>query len=293
MKLALIGCGLLGGSLAGAWRASGRITQVSGFDADPRRAARAAELGLLDTVAASAAQAAGSADCVAIATPVGSIEALLAALAPRLGPSTIVTDVASTKARVVASAAAVLGQRMTHFVPAHPIAGGELPGVEHARADLFASRWVITTPQPGTDPGALAWVEQTWRACGARVERMSASEHDEIFARVSHLPHVLAFALVDQLARTTQGKRAMRFAGPGFRDFSRIAAGDPTLWRDIALANRDAIAAALRDYRGELDALQAAVDRGDGAALMRIFEAASRARRAHANPAVPGNDDAL
>jgi prephenate dehydrogenase len=164
-------------------------------------------------------------------------------------------------------------------VPAHPIAGGALPGIENASADLFAERWVVLTPAPDTDAGALQWVESSWRESGASVERMSAAEHDRIFAAVSHLPHVLAFALVDLIAAQPDGARKLQFAGAGFRDFSRIAASDPVMWRDIALANGPALSAELGAFRGALDALQAAVDGGDGEALRRLFERASRVRR--------------
>lgn len=280
MKLALLGCGLLGGSTASAWRRQGRVQEVVGFDTDARCSGRARALGIVDSVAPDLVSAAQGADCVLLATPVGAIDSVLRALAAHLGPRTIVTDVGSTKAGIVASARAALAGASARFVPAHPIAGGALPGIEHARPDLFEGRWVITTPDTSTDPQALGAIEANWSACGARVERMDAQEHDRIFASVSHLPHLLAFALVDFVAGQSDGSRKLQFAGAGFRDFSRIAASDPVMWRDIALANRAALLEQLRGFHGALDEVARAVEQGDAAALERIFARASQARRA-------------
>lgn len=288
-RLSVIGCGLLGGSLAAAWRAQADVGQVCAFDADPARAAEAVRRGFADHAAASLAEAVRGADLVALAVPVGAIERLFVELAALLPPAAILTDVGSTKAGIVAAARRALGTRAARFVPAHPIAGGALPGVEHASAGLFCGRAVITTPDAQTDPAALAQVEQAWRACGARVERMDAAEHDRVFAAVSHLPHVLAFALVHRIVGQDDGERKLRLAGVGFRDFTRIAASDPVMWRDIALANRAALGRELAGYRAELEALQAAIDAGDAATLDRLFGRASAARRAQGF----GNADAV
>jgi prephenate dehydrogenase len=279
-RLAVIGCGLLGGSLAAAWRAHAGIEQVCGFDADGSRAAEAVRRGFADRAAASLAEALRGADVVALAVPVGALERLFGEIAALLPPGAILTDVGSTKAGIVAAARAAMGTRAARFVPAHPIAGGALPGVEHASAGLFAGRGVIVTPDAQTDAAALHAVEQAWRACGARVERMDAAEHDRVFAAVSHLPHVLAFALVHRIAAEADGERKLRLAGAGFRDFTRIAASDAAMWRDIALANRAALGRELAGYRAELDVLQAAIDAGDGGTLDRLFARASAARRA-------------
>jgi prephenate dehydrogenase len=287
-RLAVVGCGLLGASLAGAWRAAGVARQVCVYDTDAARAARAVERGLADRASADLADALAGADVVAIATPVGVVPALLPAIALLAPEQAILTDVGSTKAGVMAAAQALGGARAARFVGAHPIAGGELPGVEHARADLFEGRWVITTPGPDTDPAALAAIEAAWRGAGAVTERMDAPLHDRVFAAVSHLPHLLAFALVETLVRTEDGVRSLRYAGAGYRDFTRIAASDPVMWRDIALANQEALGAALREYRASLDALQHAVDGGDAAALLACFGAASQARRGH--EFTPGGD---
>jgi prephenate dehydrogenase len=279
MKLALIGCGLLGGSVAAAWRRAGRISEVVGFDRNPAHLDQGLALGMVDHAAASAVEAIIGADVIVLATPVGAMAALFGELAGHAHADAVITDVGSTKVGVIDQARAALGDRSARFVPAHPIAGGALPGIENASADLFAERWVVLTPQADTDAGALQWVEASWRESGATVERMTAPEHDRIFAAVSHLPHVLAFALVDLIAAQVDGARKLQFAGAGFRDFTRIAASDPVMWRDIALANGHALGAELAAFRHQLDLVQAAVDSGDGETLRRLFERASRVRR--------------
>ena len=273
MKVAILGCGLMGASLAACLRSRGLARAVVGYDLDPQVCARGIAAGLLDECAASAAQAARQADLVALAVPVGSMPELLAQIAGELGPSAIVMDLGSTKADVVAAARRALGPAFARFVPSHPIAGGERAGLERADAGLFEGRTVVTTPADETAADALARVEQLWRACGARVERMQADEHDRVLASVSHLPHVLAFALMGQIA----GKRQL--AGPGFRDFSRIAASSPPMWRDIALANRDALGQELRAFVATLQRIGQAVSAGDGAWLQQFFQRASDARR--------------
>lgn len=287
MKLALIGCGLLGGSTVAAWRRGAHVGPVVAYDRDPHAAERALELGLADHAAAGLAEALADAGCIVLATPVGALASLFEAIARHAPADALITDVGSVKASVIADARRALGARFERYVPAHPIAGGELPGIDRASADLFAGRWVITTPEADTDAQALARVESLWSACGARVRRMSASEHDRIFAAVSHLPHLLAFALVDLVASQPDGARMLQLAGAGFEDSTRIAASDPVLWRDVALANRSALGAALAQYRVGLEALQAAVDAGDAQALERVFERASRVRRA---PGLGGAD---
>ncbi len=283
MRMALIGAGLIGGSAAAALRAAGRVSQVTGFDHDERALAQGLALGVLDRAAAGVAQAVAGADLVLLAVPVGAMRAVLREVAAAAQARAIVTDVGSTKASVIAAARAELapaiGPGFARFVPAHPIAGGELPGIEYADAALFRGRWLITTPVAETDAGALATVEALWRATGAEVTRMSADEHDRIFAAVSHLPHLLAFALVAQIAAAPDAQRMLGFAGAGFRDFTRIAASCPVMWRDIALANRSALSAALAGHRRLLDELQRALDAGDGEGLAQVFELASRTKR--------------
>ncbi|GAB4474410.1 MAG: hypothetical protein OHK0044_19120 [Burkholderiaceae bacterium] len=286
MKLALIGVGMIGGSVAAALRRAGAIEHAIGFDADAGAARRGVELGVLDAAAGSVEEAVRQADLVVLAVPVGAMREVLAAAARALPAHAVVTDVGSTKRSVIEAARATLGAAsaspIRRFVPGHPIAGRELPGVEHADGELFRGRLVICTPTEETSPHARATVEALWRRVGAQVVTMDADEHDRIFAAVSHLPHLLAFALVARIASEPDGERKLAFAGAGFRDFTRIAASSPAMWRDVCLANRAALGEELRGYRELLDELQRAVDAGDAAALEATFDLASRTRRRHA-----------
>ncbi len=283
MRVALIGVGMIGGSLVAAWRRSGALTSVIGCDVDPRALAQALECGLIDASAASPALAVADAELVLVATPVGAMREVFAQIAPALPNDAIVTDVGSTKSDVIAHARAALGTAFARFVAAHPIAGKELPGVEHADPQLFAGKRVIVTPVGETRAGAMARVEALFAGTGAVVERMDAAEHDRIFAAVSHLPHLLSFALVAAIAAEPDGERKLGYGGAGFRDFTRIAASSPVMWRDICLANRTALGEQLRLYRSLLDSLQRAVDAGDAATLQQTFERAARLRRQLAN----------
>jgi prephenate dehydrogenase len=279
MKLALIGVGLIGGSFAAALRAAGAVSQVAAFDADADTTKTALSRGIIDRAATSAADAASAADLVVVATPVGAMRATFSEIAGALKTSAVVSDVGSTKCSVIDDARTALGAAFARFVPAHPIAGGERPGVEHAAADLFRNRLVITTSIPATDPSAIALVEELWRKVGARLERLSPEQHDKVFAAVSHLPHLLAFALVEMIARGPDAEWRFSHAGAGFRDFTRIAASSPDMWRDVCLANRGPLGEELRAYRARLDLLQAAVDAGDGETLHAVFTAAAAAKR--------------
>jgi prephenate dehydrogenase len=279
MKAAILGCGLLGGSLAAALRSRRLSSHLVGYDLDARACTRGVERGLLDGSAASAAQAARDADLVVLATPVGAMPDLLAQIAGALGPAAILTDLGSTKADVIAAARHALGPAFERFVPSHPIAGGEQPGLEHADPDLFEGCTVVTTPDAQTRPDALERIEALWRACGARIERMQADEHDRILASVSHLPHVLAFALLAQIAGQPDVQRRLTLAGPGFRDFTRIAASSAVMWRDIALANREALGKELRGFVAMLEDIEQALAAGDAQWLEQLFDLASRTRR--------------
>ncbi len=279
MRAALIGVGMIGGSLLAAWRRAGVVSSAVGFDIEPKALAQAARAGLIDRSAESVADAVADADLVVIATPVGAMGAVFAQLAPALSPQALVTDVGSTKISVIEDAHATLGDKVSQFVPAHPIAGKELPGVEHADATLFKRKRVIVTPTPTTSAQAVARVEALFAEAGARVERMDPAEHDRIFAAVSHLPHLLSFALVANIAAGADGERKLAYAGAGFRDFTRIAAGSPVMWRDICTANRIALGAELRAYRDLLESLQRAVDCGDSDSLQRTFAKAAGLRR--------------
>jgi prephenate dehydrogenase len=279
MKLALIGVGLIGGSFAAALRAEGAVEQITGFDSDPLAMASGLARGIIDRAAAGAADAVYGADVVVVATPVGAIRSSLAAIAGSLSADAVVMDVGSTKCSAIGDAAAVLGSAVGRFVPTHPIAGGERPGVEHASSGLFRDRLAITTPTAATDGAALAKVEELWRRVGARIERLSPEQHDRVFAAVSHLPHVLAFALVEMIARGREADTCFAHAGAGFRDFTRIAASSPEMWRDVCLANRGPLAEELRAYRARLDVVQAAIDSGDGATLHAVFAMAAMTKR--------------
>jgi prephenate dehydrogenase len=279
MKLALIGVGLIGGSFASALREAGEVDHVIGYDTDPRALSAAIARGIVTGEATNAAAAAADADVIVIATPVGAMRSTLAAIASDLRPDAVLTDVGSTKCSVIEDARVTLGPAAARFVPIHPIAGGERPGVEHADADLFRGRLVISTPNASTDPQALARIEQLWSRVGAKIERLEPEEHDRIFAAVSHLPHLLAFALLAMIAKEPDAAAKFAHAGAGFRDFTRIAASSPEMWRDVCLANRDHLISELRSYRGDLDRLLAMIETGNAAALHEVFAIAAGARR--------------
>jgi prephenate dehydrogenase len=279
MRIAILGTGLIGASVAAALRRRHLASRIVGYDLDSEVCARALGLGLFDAAAASPAQAVREADLIVLATPVGSMPELLAELAAELGSSTIVTDVGSTKADVLAAARRALGTAFARFVGAHPIAGCEQSGPDGADPDLFEGCTVVITDAGETRPDALARIEQLWHACGARVVRMDAAEHDRMLAAVSHLPHVLAFALVAQIAGQPDAQRKLSLAGSGFRDFTRIAASSPRMWRDIALANRDAVGAELRGFVAALQRIEQALAEGDAPWLQQLFEVASDTRR--------------
>jgi len=221
---------------------------------------------------------AGEADCILLALPVGDTEAVLRQLAPYLKPGAIVTDAGSTKANVVAAARVALGERFVDFVPGHPIAGSEQSGPGAARADLYRGKRVVLTPQADTRADAVATVRALWEATGAQVETLDPVQHDRIFAAVSHLPHLAAYALVDDLARRADGDTFFRFAASGFRDFTRIAGSSPEMWRDIALANRAAVLTELDAYLEALQTLRQSIAGDDAAALLEIFSRARAAR---------------
>lgn len=274
--LALVGTGLIGGSFSLALKQAGAVREVLGVGRNPARLTVARELGLIDHVADWAQ--AGQADCILLALPVGETESVLQQLAPHLKPGAIVTDAGSTKANVVADARAALGARFADFVPGHPIAGSEQSGPGAARADLYRGRRVVLTPQADTRPDAVSMVRALWEAAGAQVETLDAAQHDRIFAAVSHLPHLAAFALVDELARRADSETYFRFAASGFRDFTRIAGSSPEMWRDIALANRVALMTELDAYMEALRTLREAMADEDATALLDIFSRARAAR---------------
>ncbi len=279
-KLALFGVGLIGGSFALALKRAGAVAHVVGVGRTQANLARAIELDVIDEIAADAASALPGADLVLVAVPVQQTKQVLQQIAGHLEAGAAVTDGGSTKRDVVAAAREGLGAKLAQFVPAHPIAGAEHSGVEAAKADLYRSRTVVITPIVETSAEVRSRVAQAWLACGAHLVEMSPERHDAVLSAISHLPHALAFALVDMIARRTDAAELFSFAGAGFRDFTRIASSSPEMWRDICLANRDQLLEEIRDYREELALLEDHLQRGDGAALERMFETARTARNA-------------
>lgn len=276
-KLCIVGVGLIGGSLARALRAAGQVREIVGHGRRPNALQRAVELGVIDHAEVTLAAATQDADIVVLATPVGAMPAILAELG-RLAFGGVITDAGSTKGNIVASARTALGARFPHFVPGHPIAGTEQSGVEAAQANLFRGRRVILTPSAETNAQALGRVRALWEAAGAEVSLMPADEHDRILAASSHLPHMLAYLLMDLLVRRDDHRAVFAASAGGLRDVTRIAASDPAMWRDICLANREALLAVLTQYREELGALMSAVERGDAKWIEDTFTRAKRAR---------------
>lgn len=279
-KLVVIGVGLIGGSVAAALRRAGRIGRVVGVGRGRANIALALERGVIDEASDDIAAAVAGADTVLLAVPVRQTDAVLAAIAPALGPRALVTDAGSTKQDFVASVRRLMPEHLEYVVPGHPIAGAEQTGVEAATANLFEGRNVVLTPTPQTAAASVDRVEAMWQACGARVLRMDPEHHDRVFSAVSHLPHMLAYSLVHMIATRPDAQELFGFAASGFRDFTRIAGSSPEMWRDIALANREALLADLDAYGARLAQLSASLRASDGDALVRLFETARDARNA-------------
>jgi prephenate dehydrogenase len=277
-RLAVFGVGLIGGSFAAALREAGAVGRVTGVGRGRANLERALALGVIDEVAAEAREAVREADLVLLAVPVRQTRAVLESIAPHLAPATVVTDAGSTKQDVIAAARRALGARIDQFVPAHPIAGAELTGVEAARADLYRGRTVVIAPLAQTRTEAARLVEAAWHACGARIVHMSPERHDQVFAAVSHLPHAAAFALVAMIAARADADELFAQAGAGFRDFTRIAGSSPEMWRDICTGNQTALLAELDAYGRALTALRAQIAAGDAEGIERLFAAARDAR---------------
>ena len=277
-RLCVIGVGLIGGSLARALRVVGACKEVVGCGRDAQQLQRALLLGVIDRAETDIARAVQGADVVIVAVPVGAMPGVFQALAQHVSPNTIITDVGSTKGDVVHAAQLAFGKLPSMFVPGHPIAGTEQSGVEASFAELFRHRKVILTPATNTNPEAVARVKWMWEQAGAHVTTMDTQHHDEILAASSHLPHVLAYALVHTLAGMQESEEIFKYAAGGFRDFTRIASSHPQMWHDICLANRDALLTMLRRYSMELQQIEAALQRGDGTYLQSVFTAAKQAR---------------
>lgn len=277
-RLGLIGCGLMGGSFALALRRAGLVRHISGYDQSPQSMQAARKMGVIDTLASSAATAAKQADLVMIAVPVSGCEAVFRQIEPVLAPDSLLLDVGSTKRNMVDSAHRTLQDKARLFVPCHPIAGRELAGAEHADAQLFQDRQVILTPLDCSLAGHVERARSLWHALGARVSQMTAEAHDAALAAVSHLPHLLAFALMDGIMAQPEGQAYLSLAGPGFRDFSRIAASDPQVWRDILLANREEISRQSLQFQQALKQLETMMSTGDEKALENRIQAISQSR---------------
>ncbi|AMP01599.1 prephenate dehydrogenase family protein [Collimonas arenae] len=277
-KIAIFGVGLIGGSFALALKKAGAVERIVGVGRHSATLERARELGIIDAAATSVADAVSGADLVLIAAPVAQTAAVLASIAPHLQAGTIVTDAGSTKSDVVLAARAALGSKIAQFVPGHPIAGREQNGPDAALADLYVGKKVVLAPLPENTERDVAKVAAAWQQCGALIHRLSAQQHDAIFAAVSHLPHVLAYALVDDIANKPHAADLFQYAASGFRDFTRIAGSSPEMWRDISLANQGALLNELDAYLVQLTRLRGLLAAGDGPAIEAIYSNAQQAR---------------
>ncbi len=277
-QLGVIGCGLIGGSFALALKRAGLVRRVVGYSKSPSTTERARKLGVIDVAAESALLAVSGSDLVLVAVPVAATETTLKAIRHGLEPGTLLMDVGSTKRDVVDAARRVLRERIGSFVPAHPIAGKEVSGIQHADAALFNGRQVILTPLTQTAPELVQRATDLWSAMGAQVLKMTAENHDAAFAAVSHLPHLLAFAFFGAVANQPAGRDFLSLAGPGFRDFTRIAASNPETWRDVLLANREEVLKQSQRFRHALDALEHAMREGNAAALEGLIRAPAEGR---------------
>jgi prephenate dehydrogenase len=277
-QLGVIGCGLMGGSFALALKRAGLVKQVVGYSKSPSTTEKARRLGVIDIAAESALLAVSGSDLVLLSVPVAASEATFKAIRHLIEPGVMLMDVGSTKGNVVDAARRVLKERVRSFIPAHPITGKETAGVGHADAELYSGRQVILTPIPETSPELLQKATDVWAAIGSQVLRMTPENHDAAFAAVSHLPHLLAFAYFNAVAGQPAGRDYLSLAGPGFRDFTRIAASDPAVWRDILSANREEVLKQLCRFRDALDALERVVNNGNTEALEDLIRHASTAR---------------
>jgi len=278
-KVVIVGVGLIGGSFALGLKAAGAVGHVVGLGRSAQALARARELGIIDEAATSPQDAMRGADLVLLAAPVAQTGPILSSLLPYLEPQTIVTDAGSTKSDVVAAARAALGDRVHQFVPGHPIAGRESNGPDAAIPDLYRGKKTVLAPLPENTPEAIDKVAAAWRTCGAVIHQLTAEEHDKVFAAVSHLPHLLAYALVDDIANKPHADLLFQYAASGFRDFTRLASSDPTMWRDVCLHNKDAILEMLARFSEDLASLQRAIRWGEGDKIFELFTRTRAIRR--------------
>ncbi|HIV72491.1 MAG TPA: prephenate dehydrogenase/arogenate dehydrogenase family protein [Candidatus Aquabacterium excrementipullorum] len=277
-QLGLIGCGLMGGSFALALKKAGLVRRVVGYSKSPSTVEKARRLGVIDVAAESALLAVSGSDIVIIAVPVAATESTFRAIRHLVDPGVLFMDVGSTKRDVVDAARRVLKERLPSFVPAHPIAGREVAGIEHADAQLYQGRKVILTPLQQTDPVLVQKATDVWAAIGCQVLKMTPENHDTAFAAVSHLPHLVAFAYINAMQQQPSGREFLSLAGPGFRDFTRIAASEPTVWRDILLSNREEILKQSEAFRAALDAMERSMRDWDGETLQQQIQSAAESR---------------
>jgi prephenate dehydrogenase len=277
-KVVIFGVGLIGGSFALALRKANAVQEVVGFGRSGTTLQQALEFKLIDRIGVDVAREVCDADLILLATPVAQMEDILARIVPHLGANSLITDGGSTKCDVVAAARQQLGKKIAQFIPAHPIAGAELSGPAAALADLYQGKKVVLTPLPENSPASITRVRAAWQACGALVSELTPEQHDEVFAAVSHLPHLLAFTLVHDLAQRDNRDLLLSFAASGFRDFTRIAASSPEMWRDISLANRDALLREIEQYAAELYKIHQALEQRDAGKLEEMFSLARKVR---------------
>lgn len=279
-KVVIFGVGLIGGSFSLALRKAGAVSEVVGFGRSTATLEEARKLGIIGRIGNDVAREVCDADLVLLATPVAQMTDLFMRIAPHLGAHTLVTDGGSTKGDVVAAARANLGGKIGQFVPAHPIAGAEKSGAAAALADLYQGKKVVLTPLQENSKESVTRVRKAWELCGANVSELTAQQHDEVFAAVSHLPHLLSFALVHDLAQRDNRDQLLSFAASGFRDFTRIAASSPEMWRDISLANREALMREVKRYADELYVVYQALENNDAVKLEEVFSLAREVRSA-------------
>ena len=277
-RLCIVGTGLIGGSLARDLKRLGEVGEVVGSSRQAANLRRAVDLGVIDRFDMDIARAVAGADMIVVAVPLGAVQAVLERIVYAVDNDAVVTDVGSAKGHVVEAARAALGPRLPRFVPAHPIAGTEHSGVDASVERLFERRRVIVTPIPETDGGALERVSEMWRMVGSDVIEMDVTHHDEVLADTSHLPHMLAYTLMDVLGRRKERAELFKFSAGGLRDFTRVASSDPQMWHDICFANRDAMVAAIERFSAELDQLTDAIRSGDGELVRSIFARAKSIR---------------
>ncbi len=277
-KLVIFGVGLIGGSVALALKKAGNCPQIVGVGRSGNSLQAALDLGVIDIATDNVADALQNADIVLIAAPVAQTTSILKQIKPHLNTSTVVTDAGSTKSDVLSCAQEILGSQFSQFVGGHPIAGAEKSGVTAATDNLYTNKNVVLTPTAEANSQAMQTVRQLWQACGANVSEMSAATHDGIFAAVSHLPHLLAFALVDEIASRPNAEQLFGFAASGFRDFTRIAGSHPEMWRDVSLANKTALLDEITAYQNALAQLKALLENSNGDGLHALFDRASTAR---------------